>query len=159
MKIKNGIISRATGTVLIDEVDLHLHPEWQFTLRNGLIEIFPDLQFIATTHSPHMLASAKPGEVIAMPDRPGASLTLSPTEANFSGWTTDQILSEVMGVGSLDNKDYEKLIKRAFDSIEKEDIRELDAVISSLSDIAHPGDPIVNVLNFRRASLNLLSDD
>ena len=102
---------KATGTVLIDELDLHLHPEWQFSLRDGLSNMFPNIQFIVTTHSPHLLSSAKEGEVIIM-DRnyEDNEFNLKPSEKKFSGWNTDQILSEVMGVVSLDNKDYEKVI-------------------------------------------------
>src|SRR5262249_23464156 len=41
-----------SAIVLIDEVDLHLHPRWQRKLRRHLLEHFPKVQFIATTHSP-----------------------------------------------------------------------------------------------------------
>jgi len=45
------------GIVLIDEVDMHLHPQWQQTVVAGLIEAFPKLQFIVTTHSPQVLST------------------------------------------------------------------------------------------------------
>lgn len=45
------------GIVLIDEVDMHLHPSWQQTVLNELSEAFPKLQFIVTTHSPQVLTS------------------------------------------------------------------------------------------------------
>ena len=40
------------GIVLIDEIDLHLHPRWQRIIVPALLEAFPKLQFVATTHSP-----------------------------------------------------------------------------------------------------------
>ena len=43
------------GIVLIDEIDLHLHPEWQGSFAEKLPEVFPNIQFIVTTHSPHVL--------------------------------------------------------------------------------------------------------
>lgn len=46
------------GVVLIDEIDLHLHPRWQRVVLDGLRKIFPRLQFIVTTHSPQVLSSA-----------------------------------------------------------------------------------------------------
>jgi predicted ATP-binding protein involved in virulence len=52
------------GIVLIDEIDLHLHPEWQRTIVEQLRTRFPKIQFIATTHSPIIIQSLKPGEVI-----------------------------------------------------------------------------------------------
>lgn len=49
--------SRVEGVVLIDEVDLHLHPRWQRTVLTGLRTTFPRLQFVVTTHSPQVLSS------------------------------------------------------------------------------------------------------
>lgn len=61
----NGSISGITpkevlgseGIVLIDEVDLHLHPRWQQTILTDLLETFPGIQFIVTTHSPQIVSS------------------------------------------------------------------------------------------------------
>ena len=154
------IAANATGSVLIDELDLHLHPEWQFTLRDGLERLFPNIQFIVTTHSPHLLSSAKENEVIIM--RRGSDQSeyfLKPTSKRFSGWSTDQILSEVMGVVSLDNKEYELLISEAFNKVEEGSIEGLRDSIEKLSEVAHPSDSILTVLNARYASMVALSND
>lgn len=45
------------GIVLIDEVDLHLHPQWQSEIANALTRTFPNIQFIISTHSPHVINS------------------------------------------------------------------------------------------------------
>ena len=45
------------ATVLIDEVDLHLHPEWQRRVIGDLVKVFPNTQFILTTHSPYIVES------------------------------------------------------------------------------------------------------
>jgi predicted ATP-binding protein involved in virulence len=45
------------STVLIDEVDLHLHPEWQRRVISDLLRVFPKTQFILTTHSPYIIES------------------------------------------------------------------------------------------------------
>lgn len=55
---------KTTGIVLIDEIDLHLHPKWQRRVVMDLKKAFPNLQFIASTHSPFILQSLEPGEVI-----------------------------------------------------------------------------------------------
>lgn len=52
-------IAKASGIVLIDEIDMHLHPKWQWNIINALRNVFPNVQFIATTHSPILFASAK----------------------------------------------------------------------------------------------------
>ncbi|MEV9615861.1 AAA family ATPase [Aliarcobacter butzleri] len=148
------LVTEAAGTVLIDELDLHLHPEWQFTLRNGLEKIFPNLQFIATTHSPHLLASAKENEIIIMnKNSSDDNYNLSPTRKTFSGWNTDQILSELMGVKSLENKLYEKLIKKAFEKIENKQINEFKEIVDELELICHPNDSIITVFKTKLASM------
>ncbi len=154
------VASKATGTVLIDELDLHLHPEWQFSLRDGLSNIFPNIQFIVTTHSPHLLSSAKENEVIIMDRNPNENVySLKPSTKRFSGWNTDQILSEVMGVMSLENKDYEKFVTDAFDQIEVRSIEGLKHAIYKLTDICHPNDSILTVLNAKYASMVATSND
>ena len=55
--------ARVEGTVLIDELDLHLHPRWQRVVLAGLRRAFPRLQLIVTTHSPQVLSSASNRQV------------------------------------------------------------------------------------------------
>jgi len=52
-------IAKTSGVVLIDEIDMHLHPRWQWNIINALQKVFPNVQFIAATHSPILFASAK----------------------------------------------------------------------------------------------------
>jgi hypothetical protein len=54
------------GLVLIDEIDLYLHPKWQARLIPALRKTFPKLQFVATTHSPVVLATLSPEEVVRL---------------------------------------------------------------------------------------------
>ena len=49
--------AEASGVVLIDEIELHLHPAWQRTVLGQLVETFRGLQCVVTTHSPQVLAS------------------------------------------------------------------------------------------------------
>ncbi len=53
------LLRRACGIVLIDEVDLHLHPTWQQRILPQLRSIFPNIQFIVTTHSPQVLSTVR----------------------------------------------------------------------------------------------------
>ena len=55
---------KAEAVVLIDEIDLHLHPKWQRQIVHNLTEAFPRCQFIATTHSPQIVAAVEPEQVI-----------------------------------------------------------------------------------------------
>ena len=57
-------ISQTPGIVLIDELDMHLHPKWQWRIIAGLKATFPNVQFIAATHSPVIMASCKEENLI-----------------------------------------------------------------------------------------------
>ena len=56
-------LSEGHAVVLIDEIDLHLHPKWQRQIVHNLTTTFPKCQFIATTHSPQVVASVEPDQV------------------------------------------------------------------------------------------------
>lgn len=153
-------VRKACGTVLIDELDNHLHPEWQFTVRQGLAKIFPEIQFIITTHSPHLLASAKENEIILLPSSyPEEKYYFEPSDKACSGWSTDLILTELMGVVSLDNKDYEILVKACYDNIKNNDLDKLKLNYSHLESICHPGDEILIILKTRIAGMEAKVDD
>ncbi|MBN8691772.1 MAG: AAA family ATPase [Bacteroidetes bacterium] len=69
-------LSEGNGIVLIDELDLHLHPKWQRTIVENLSNTFPKIQFIATTHSPQIIPSIEPEGIqliesgaVVIPDR------------------------------------------------------------------------------------------
>ncbi len=79
------------GIVLIDEVDLHLHPTWQRKILNQLRQTFPKIQFIVTTHSPLVAASAKEGELFVLKHEQN-KVVVEP-ELSVQGWRVDQILT------------------------------------------------------------------
>lgn len=56
--------SNCPGIVLIDELDMHLHPKWQWKMIEALQQTFPNVQFIAATHSPILIASCRNGQLI-----------------------------------------------------------------------------------------------
>lgn len=93
---------KTPGIVLIDEVDLHLHPKWQRRVLNDLREAFPKVQFIVSTHSPFIIQSLKPGEVIDLnsdlpTDTEAETASPAPVES-FSDRSIEDIVEEVMGV-------------------------------------------------------------
>ena len=54
------------GLVLLDEIDLYLHPTWQANFVSALRRVFPSMQFVASTHSPIVLAGVAPHEVVRL---------------------------------------------------------------------------------------------
>lgn len=93
------------GVALIDELELHLHPRWQREVRDKLLATFPNVQFVTTTHSPFIIQSMKPGELI----------NLDPDEfAEYSDKSIEDISENVMGV-ELPQKSqrYQEMMKAA----------------------------------------------
>lgn len=62
-------ISETPGIILIDELDMHLHPKWQWNVVEALKTTFPNIQFIAATHSPMIIASCKGENLITIQEK------------------------------------------------------------------------------------------
>lgn len=86
------------GAIIIDEIDAHLHPAWQRRFIPALTRRFPKLQIFCSTHSPLMLAGLGPGQVqLLRRDREGR-VTVSVNESDIDGWTSDEILRNLLEV-------------------------------------------------------------
>ena len=107
------------GIVLIDEVDLHLHPNWQRKVVLKLMEIFPNVQFVVTTHSPLVLSNiySKHIRIIADGKVYGAEETF--------GQSVNDILEDNMHTESSEFGDE---IKKLFELIDANDISEAKAL-------------------------------
>lgn len=81
------------GVVLIDEVDLNLHPRWQRRVLGDLRRAFPRIQFVATTHSPQVIASARRDEVRILERN-----KIIPIQPFVEGRDTNSLLEDVFGV-------------------------------------------------------------
>lgn len=80
--------------VLIDEIDAHMHPEWQRQLIPKIRELFPNLQVIATTHSPLLVPSLKNNEIIRLRREPGVKgITVDVPQYDLREYPTNQILT------------------------------------------------------------------
>ena len=66
-----NVLRDTPGIVLIDELDLHLHPKWQRSIVTNLKKTFPKIQFIATTHSPQIIGECKTDEIIIVTETGG----------------------------------------------------------------------------------------
>lgn len=152
-------VSTAVGTVIIDELDAHLHPEWQLTIRDSFELLFPTLQFIITTHSPHLIASANSGEIIALSGDPKDMYNIKPSDRSYSGWNTDQILEEIMDVKSLENKDYGKMVQQGIQIVSEKKIGALKEFIAEFEHLAHPEDTVLAAFKIKLAELTLKSEE
>jgi predicted ATP-binding protein involved in virulence len=84
------------GIILIDEIDLHLHPKWQRMVVPRLLEVFQNCQFIVSTHSPHVLTHVQP-ESIFLLEWVEQNLTIQKPSESY-GKSVDRILEDLMGL-------------------------------------------------------------
>jgi predicted ATP-binding protein involved in virulence len=84
------------GIVLIDEIDLHLHPKWQRNIIPRLTEVFPNCQFIISTHSPHVINHVQPENIFLLDQTPEGIVASHPSKSY--GNNADRILEDLMGL-------------------------------------------------------------
>jgi predicted ATP-binding protein involved in virulence len=89
---------KEAGIILIDEIDLHLHPKWQRIVAERITEVFPNCQFIITTHSPQVISHIRPESIVILKNNEGA---ISKHFAHESyGKSSDRILEDIMDESS-----------------------------------------------------------
>jgi predicted ATP-dependent endonuclease of OLD family len=119
--VKNG-----RGIVLIDEIDLHLHPEWQRKIVTDLPRVFPNLQFIATTHSPQTIGETTSGHVVLLEE--GGKVRIEPESlGRSSGW----ILRHIMG-SSERNVELKKGLEQIDQHIDNDEYTKARELIAEL---------------------------
>jgi predicted ATP-binding protein involved in virulence len=119
---------QAQAVVLIDELDLHLHPQWQRSIVSKLTTTFPNCQFIATTHSPLIIGEVAPESVILIAEN---GEIIHPNQS--LGMDTDWILKYIMGATTRHTETTLEL-QRIADLIETEDYDEATDAIDILRD-------------------------
>jgi len=86
------------AVVLIDEIELHLHPAWQRRITDALKDIFPHTQFILSTHSPQVLSHLKPEHVWLLRYNNGRVTATHPE--SIYGQSSNRILEDIMDVAA-----------------------------------------------------------
>jgi hypothetical protein len=111
MSLDEGVVL-ADGVVLIDEADAHLHPSWQKEIGFQMCRVFPDIQFIVSTHSPFVAQAAREDGLFVVRTDSGGRVGISRGES-VRGWKADQILlSPLFGLTSTRDADTEDLMER-----------------------------------------------
>lgn len=145
------------GVILIDEIDLYLHPEWQKKLVEIIRWLIPRAQIITTTHSPHIIQSAMRGEIIPLGlDSKGNTYVRELPESNefgYQGWTIEEILTEVMGLQETTSHKYTRAIEAFENSLELENIAAAREAFSILDELLHPSNHMRKLLKIQLAAL------
>jgi predicted ATP-binding protein involved in virulence len=138
--LRERALLETPGVVLIDELDLHLHPNWQRRVISDLKKTFPSVQFIATTHSPQLIGEALPQEIRILENG-----RVSKPERSF-GVDSSKILQEVMN-SSPRNIEIDRLLKDLSELIDQEDIAKAKDVLSHVEARLGANDPEVTGAN------------
>jgi predicted ATP-binding protein involved in virulence len=118
--------ARVEGVVLIDEIDLHLHPRWQRVALRGLREAFPRLQFVISTHSPQVLSSAENRQVRRLFDG-----KLQEHDVFVHGRDSNAILRELMHTDDRDEEGTRSL-RELYAAIDRGDRAESERLYATL---------------------------
>ena len=136
------------GILIIDEIDVHLHPSWQRRVIPALTDHFPSLQIFCSTHSPLMLAGLDEGQIQLLARHDGFGVAVTQNENPIMGWSADEILTSLLNVRdpmdlatALDARRLGELsIKESLTDAEAEELAQLQETISKRFS-ASPSDP------------------
>lgn len=154
------------GILLIDEVDLHLHPSWQRVVLRDLRRVFPRMQILATSHAP-MVAASVPAKSLVLLRRVGKRIHLTTNVPEVTGWRADQILTSVLfDLPTSRDVETERLLKRYARLLREhgpqdEDVQTLGAKVTKVMQIEGGGtvdtathDLLAEILRTRFATLD-----
>ena len=129
--------AEAEAVVLIDELDLHLHPRWQRQIVQNLTTTFPRCQFLATTHSPQVVGEVQHDRIQIIAD----GQVYSPSHS--LGVDSSRVLEEIMSVDSRTHE-VSRLLSRVARAIGKQKYESAHCLLSQLVEKLGEDDPEVN---------------
>lgn len=142
-QLLDRVLIETEGIVLIDEIDLHLHPTWQKRILKDLMDIFPKVQFIVSTHAPEVINSVKSDSVVMLKDNEAL-----PVADETYGKDANTILREVMEVSTRPD-DVRSLFEQFYDLLDKGEWNQAGTVIEQLEAEIGNNDAEVNSCRVR----------
>ncbi|MCK4024640.1 AAA family ATPase [Streptococcus iners] len=121
------------GLVLIDEIDMHLHPSWQSKILNTLLDTFPNVQFITTTHSPIVISNLKTEYLRLLNNG------IIETVENSYGKDIRDILQFIMGT-EYRPSEVRSLITEIHDKLDSNDLSQAGELIDRLKELLGEND-------------------
>jgi predicted ATP-binding protein involved in virulence len=151
------------AVVLVDEIDLHLHPKWQRTIMSFLTERFPNTQFIVTAHSPLVVQAAKNANIVLL-RREGDHVVIDNDPEIIDNWRVEQVLSSVFELPSPHSPDLAPLIERRRKLLAKSkltakderELKKLEAQIGTIPTAESPED--IRAMDIIRKAAKLLEN-
>ena len=108
------------GIVMVDEIDLHLHPKWQRMIVPKLSRVFPNLQFIISTHSPHVVTHVRPEHLFLLAPSDEGVVSNHPIESY--GKNVDRVLEDLMGLETTRPDEVNRKLVDLFETISDGDL-------------------------------------
>ena len=144
-QLLDKVLTETEGIVLIDEIDLHLHPSWQKRILKDLMEVFPKVQFIVSTHAPEVINSAKQESIVVLSHN-----TVMPAMNETYGKDANTILREIMEVSERPDE-IKQLFDRIYSLLDEEAWQQAEHIIEKLEEEIGSNDPEVNACRVRLA--------
>ncbi|ARU60735.1 hypothetical protein CBW65_06265 [Tumebacillus avium] len=148
-QLKESAIEQTPGVVLIDELDLHLHPKWQWKIIESLKKLFPKVQFIATTHAPIVISSCADAELIDLHEHSEDDVEL--TQKSPYGWLMEDILTFMMDTHGRTVEVEEEIailqslqLKKLKGTLSQEELELLKETMRRLSQLLPESDPAIS---------------
>ena len=136
-QLSERVLSETDGIVLLDEVDLHLHPAWQQRVIHDLVNIFPKVQFIVTTHAPAVIQSVKSENLMILKD-----YQIMDAGSQVYGKEVNAVLNEIMGVTERP-PEVSKLFKSFYNLLEKKEFKLAEQILDQIDKLRDYHDPEV----------------
>lgn len=133
--------SALEGVVLIDEIDAHLHPKWQWKILDAIRQVFPRVQFIIATHSPIVISSVKDARIIKLIDLKTTEV-LEPAY----GYTADDVLELRQG-STARPENIVKRMQALENAVDDGDFDKADKLLQDAKDEFGEASPIYNEMN------------
>jgi predicted ATP-binding protein involved in virulence len=118
------------GVIIIDEIDLHLHPQWQRFIVPKLLEVFPNCQFFISTHSPNIITHVQP-ESLHFMEQTEMGITIHPVLESY-GKNVDRILEDLMGLETTRPREIAQALKDIYEQISQNQLEEAKNNINDL---------------------------
>lgn len=118
------------GIILIDEIDLHLHPMWQRMIIPKLTAVFPNCQFLISTHSPHVITHVQPENLFLLSMTAEGLQVARPSESY--GKTVERILEDLMGLDTTRPEIVKEALRRIYELIDSQKLEDARESIAQL---------------------------
>lgn len=137
-----------TGLILVDELDMHLHPTWHGRMLVALQTAYPRAQIVVSTHSPHMIQHARPDNLIILPRQGSQPRTLDGVDSKYGliGWTIEEILRDVMGMDDPRPPAFAHIMERYENAVTKQDKQAINAARKELFKALHPSSVVRQII-------------